>query len=199
LQKAVQALSAFYIADGHHRAASFSRIATQKGNSLQFSVAIFSEAELQILPFYRLVSAKETVAVPNLLEAMHAVPCAFIPPNALQHGEALVLSKIGCWKINLNPNEAIGSVALQQEILEPLFGITDPQRDTRIDFIPASEEVEKVQSLLANGQFDLAFLPSPVSVRHVMDIADAHAIMPPKSTCFEPKVASGIVIQQLAL
>ena len=82
---------------------------------------------------------------------------------------------------------------LARTIIEPLFGITDPRTDKRIDFVGGGRGLAELQRLVASGEVAAAFALYPTQMYDLMAVADAGAIMPPKSTWFEPKLADGMV------
>ncbi|MEN9285941.1 MAG: hypothetical protein RLZZ179_3434, partial [Verrucomicrobiota bacterium] len=84
---------------------------------------------------------------------------------------------------------------LQDRVLGPLLGIGDPRTDERIEFSGGIRGPEELERRVQRGDAALAFSMFPVTVDQLMDIADAGQIMPPKSTWFEPKLRSGLVIQ----
>jgi uncharacterized protein (DUF1015 family) len=83
---------------------------------------------------------------------------------------------------------------LQENALAPLLGIGDPRIDKRINFVGGIRGTEKLETLVRSGEYQVAFCVYPTSVEQVMAIADAGEIMPPKSTWFEPKLRSGLVL-----
>jgi uncharacterized protein (DUF1015 family) len=82
---------------------------------------------------------------------------------------------------------------LTRAIIEPLFGITDQRRDKRIDFVGGGRGLGELERLVSSGTMAVAFALYPTQMRDLMAVADAGAIMPPKSTWFEPKLADGMV------
>jgi uncharacterized protein (DUF1015 family) len=82
---------------------------------------------------------------------------------------------------------------LTRNIVEPLFGITDPRTDKRIDFVGGGRGLGELARLVSSGQMAVAFALYPTQMQDLMAVADAGAIMPPKSTWFEPKLADGMV------
>ena len=94
------------------------------------------------------------------------------------------------------PSDAIGSLdvsILQDQLLAPVLKIADVRTDKRIEFIGGSRGTGELQSLVDSGKAAVAFSLYPVTVRDLMDIADAGGIMPPKSTWFEPKLRDGLL------
>ena len=86
---------------------------------------------------------------------------------------------------------------LARNVIEPVFGVTDPRRDRRIDFVGGGRGLEELERLVASGAFAAAFALYPTRMLDLLAVADAGAIMPPKSTWFEPKLADGMVSHML--
>ena len=82
---------------------------------------------------------------------------------------------------------------LTRQIIEPIFGITDQRRDKRIDFVGGGRGLGELERLVSSGTMAVAFALYPTQMRDLMAVADAGAVMPPKSTWFEPKLADGMV------
>ena len=96
-----------------------------------------------------------------------------------------------------DPADAIGSLdvsVLQDALLSPILGIADVRTDKRIDFVGGARGTAELQRLVDSGQAAVAFSLFPVSVADLMAVSDAGAIMPPKSTWFEPKLRDGLLI-----
>ena len=85
---------------------------------------------------------------------------------------------------------------LQEKILEPVLGISDPRVDKRITFVGGSHKLRELQAM-ADATGGIAFALYPTSMEDLMQIADENKLMPPKSTWFEPKLRSGIFIHKL--
>ena len=82
---------------------------------------------------------------------------------------------------------------MTRNIIEPIFGITDPRTDKRIDFVGGGRGLAELERLVSSGEMAVAFALYPTQMSDLMAVADAGAIMPPKSTWFEPKLADGMV------
>ena len=82
---------------------------------------------------------------------------------------------------------------LHKNLIEPLFGVTDPRRDKRIDFVGGARGVEELERRVRSGEMAAAFSLYPTEMTDLMAVADAGEVMPPKSTWFEPKLADGVV------
>jgi uncharacterized protein (DUF1015 family) len=96
-----------------------------------------------------------------------------------------------------DPADAIGSLdvsILQDQLLAPVLQITDVRTDRRIDFIGGARGTAELERLVDSGKAAVAFSLYPVSIADLMRVSDAGAIMPPKSTWFEPKLRDGLLI-----
>ena len=99
-----------------------------------------------------------------------------------------------------DPKDPVGSLdvaILQHNLLAPILNIGDPRTDNRIDFIGGIRGVGELERIVNKGSFKVAFSMYPTSIEQLMNIADHDQIMPPKSTWFEPKLRSGMVIHTL--
>jgi uncharacterized protein (DUF1015 family) len=120
------------------------------------------------------------------------------PTTAAEFGMYLA----GRWyRLNLRPDlvptdDPIGRLPitlLARNVIEPLFGITDPRTDKRIDFVGGGRGLSELERRVASGDMAVAFALYPTQMADLMAVADAGGIMPPKSTWFEPKLADGMV------
>jgi uncharacterized protein (DUF1015 family) len=93
-----------------------------------------------------------------------------------------------------NPLDALDVAILQNQVLEPMLGITDPRGDARLQYLGGARPVSDLEKLVDSDRYQLAFAMQPVRVETVLSIADANGVMPPKSTWFEPKLLSGLVV-----
>ena len=82
---------------------------------------------------------------------------------------------------------------LTRNAIEPLFGITDPRSDNRIDFVGGARGLSELERRVSSGEMAVAFALHPTAMTDLMAVADKGGIMPPKSTWFEPKLADGMV------
>ena len=206
---------ALYIADGHHRAASASRTRGEmraKGltgaslgdgadeNTL-FAVA-FPGDNMQILAYNRLVADLRGRSVDEFVDA---VGLAFTvepgPATPKAHGEVAMYCG-GVWrtlrpKVAPDASDPIASLdvsVLQDRLLDPILGIVDVRTDKRIDFVGGARGTEELERAVDSGRAAVAFSMYPVSVADLMAVSDKDAIMPPKSTWFEPKLRDGLLI-----
>lgn len=194
IASAFESVPALYIADGHHRAASYCKVGAKHGWKF-FLAVLFPSSDLRILPYNRVVSHK-----PSLDDVRKSFEIAAGTPSPkARHTISMYLD--GAWheltpkKGTFDENDPIKSLdvsILQDNLLGPILGIADPRRDKRIDFvggIRGTAELEK-----RAGSTGVAFSMYPTSLDELMAIADAGEIMPPKSTWFEPKLKDGFII-----
>ena len=92
---------------------------------------------------------------------------------------------------------ALDVTALSERVLTPILGITDLRRDKRIDFVGGIRGLQELERRVDSGEMAAAFALHPVSMEQLLAIADAGEIMPPKTTWFEPKLRSGLVVHDL--
>ena len=93
-----------------------------------------------------------------------------------------------------DPVSALDVSILQQNLLAPILGIGDPRTDKRISFVGGIRGLGELKAKVDSGAYKVAFSMFPTSIEELMKVADAKLIMPPKSTWFEPKLRSGLVI-----
>jgi uncharacterized protein (DUF1015 family) len=209
---AFAALDALYIADGHHRAASASRAAQTlrtagdaSADAQQFVAVAFPDAEMQILPYNRVVKDLAGHTPAALLTALREVgPVRRGSATPERPGEVSVLVG-GAWHtLQLPPPDPGASHAdsldvevLQQRVLQPLLNVGDPRTDKRIDFVGGIRGTAELETLVSSGKAAIAFSMYPVGIGDLMSIADAGGIMPPKSTWFEPKLRDGLIVHTI--
>jgi uncharacterized protein (DUF1015 family) len=207
-------IPALYIADGHHRAASAARARAQAaatdvaggaaGVNAVLAVA-FPHDQVQILPYNRIVKDLGRLSPGSFIEVVRqhfAVDAG--PPSPARRGEIAMYFQ-GEWRTLRarrppDPDDPIGSLdvsVLQDVLLSPILGIADIRTDKRIDFVGGAKGTTELQRLVDTGQAAVAFSLFPVSVGDLMAVSDAGAIMPPKSTWFEPKLRDGLLIHMI--
>jgi uncharacterized protein (DUF1015 family) len=204
-----------YIADGHHRAASASRARRELRagparprveEPCDFFLAVaFPAAQLRILPYNRVVKDLAGRSPREFLEALEErlVVAADAPASPVRQGD-VGMYLAGRWhglRFRQPPAattiEALDAERLQRQVLEPLLGIRDVRTDKRIDFVGGSRGPAALERLVDSGAFAVAFSLYPVSLDDLMAVSDANAIMPPKSTWFEPKLRDGLLIHEI--
>jgi uncharacterized protein (DUF1015 family) len=209
LTRAVDALPALYIADGHHRSAAAERVAKARGaegSHSYFLAVLLPQAEMTILDYNRALRDLNARTPETLLAEIrqrYTVEPSDQPVRPATASEVgMVLA--GRWhRLTLRPEYGAGAdtdpvarlpvTLLARNIIEPIFGVTDPRRDRRIDFVGGGRGLGELERLVASGTMAVAFALYPTQMHDLMAVADAGAIMPPKSTWFEPKLADGMV------
>lgn len=208
-----------YIADGHHRTAAAARIGMERkaqnpnhtGNEEYnyFMAVHFPDNQLQIIDYNRVVTDLNGLSEESFLSELNK---AFVVENidnrlfkpTRLHEFGLYLG--GSWfKLTSKPgtyndDDPIGILdvtILSEQILEPLLGITDLRTSRRIDFVGGIRGVGELKRRVDSGEMKAAFALFPVSMQQLINIADSGNIMPPKTTWFEPKLRSGLVIRKL--
>ncbi|MDH5395149.1 MAG: DUF1015 family protein [Gammaproteobacteria bacterium] len=213
LSKTFNDMNCLYIADGHHRSASASRIAAARnegnantGNASHdyFLSVIFPDNQMQILDYNRVVVDLNGLSEAELLEKIKlrfdvtAITAAHKPAAPTEFSMYLK----GQWyrlqikKEFIPANDPVASLdvsLLQNNLIEPLLGVSDPRRDKRIDFVGGIRGLAELEKRVDSGEMQVAFALYPTSLAQLMDVADANEVMPPKSTWFEPKLADGLL------
>lgn len=199
LQELFARIPVAYIADGHHRSAAAARYAKAhnfEGESRWFLGVIFPASQLNVLPYNRLVRDLNGLSD---YEFLSAVSQSFTigqkgSRNCRMYfrGQWTDLS----WTIPANADvvSALDVSYLQDRLLAPILGIADPRTDARISFMGGIRGDAALAAQVDSGAATVAFAMEPVTVDEMMAIADAGAIMPPKSTWFEPKLRSGLFV-----
>jgi uncharacterized protein (DUF1015 family) len=214
LVRAFSRVPALYVADGHHRAASAARardvfrdrgtarpsLGDGAGSNTFLGVA-FPHDQVRILPYNRIVRDLGRLTSEGFLQAVQErFDVEPGPATPARRGE-IAMHAGGRWR-TLRPRsrpatadaiESLDVSVLQEQLLSPVLGIKDVTTDKRIDFVGGARGTAQLETLIASGKAVLAFSMFPVSVADLMAVSDAGAIMPPKSTWFEPKLRDGLL------
>ncbi|HDP68178.1 MAG TPA: DUF1015 domain-containing protein [Candidatus Marinimicrobia bacterium] len=209
-----------YVADGHHRSKSAAMVGemrrkanprhTGKEEYNWFLAVLFPHNQLKIIDYNRVVRNLNGLSEPEFLEkvaekfAVTAVDNKELakPQTANSFGMYLnrqwyrLQAKPGIFDPN-DPVDSLDVSILTKNILQPILGIGDLRTDERIDFVGGIRGLGELAKRVDSGEMAMAFALYPVSVEQLMAIADAGQIMPPKTTWFEPKLRSGLVIHSL--
>jgi uncharacterized protein (DUF1015 family) len=206
---------ALYIADGHHRTAAAIRYGqakrTEAGKDATgeepfeyFMAVVFPHDQLKIMDYNRVVKdlngLDKDQFIARVQEKFNVGPNVEKRPNGL-HSFGMYLggqwhtltAKPGAWDSNDHVKSLDVSI-LQDNLLQPILGIQDPRTDTRIDFVGGIRGLEELEKRVNEGSA-VAFAMFPTSLTELMAVADAGQIMPPKSTWFEPKLRSGLLVR----
>ena len=218
LEDSFKQVSDFYIADGHHRAASAVRVAERRRASNPgysgseefnfFLAVLFPDSELKIMDYNRVVHDLNGNSPEQFMEKLSKVyeisehkDGICVPPEKHTAGMYiggkwyLLRARAGCFNEN-DPVDSLDVSILQKNVLTPILGIDDPRTSNRISFVGGIRGLKELERLVDGGKA-VAFAMYPTGLDELMTIADTNNIMPPKSTWFEPKLRSGIFIHKL--
>lgn len=212
-------MPAMYIADGHHRSAAAALVGAEKAKNNPnhngteeynyFMAVCFPASQLTIIDYNRVVKDLNGMTADQFLTALEKnfvvekQGADIFKPTAL-HTFSLYLEgmwyKLTAKQGTYNDNDPIGvlDVTISSNlILDQLLGIKDLRRDSRIDFVGGIRGLGELKKRVDSGEMKMALALYPVSMKQLMDIADSGKIMPPKTTWFEPKLRSGLIIHKL--
>ena len=219
ITKAFEAMPALYIADGHHRSAAAALVGAEKAAQNPnhkgdeeynyFMAVCFPANQLTIIDYNRVVKDLNGLTPAQFITAIskHFIVepkgAEIYKPQAL-HNFSLYLE--GDWysltakEGTYDDNDPIGvlDVTISSNlILDEILGIKDLRSDKRIDFVGGIRGLGELKKRVDSGEMKMALALYPVSMKQLMDIADSGNIMPPKTTWFEPKLRSGLIIHKL--
>jgi len=213
IQEAFAALPYLYIADGHHRAAAAlrcrgemrSRNPAHQGHEPYnyFLSVTFPHHQLKILPYHRIVRgmSEDPSAVLTSLDLFFAL-APTQDPSPPSKGRVCMFFQGRWYSLELlkdtpppvDPVEALDVSLLYSRVLVPFFGIGDPRIDKNLDFVGGGHGVAELERLVKEGKAVAAFSLFPVSIQELFAVADQGGCMAPKSTWFEPKLRSGLLV-----
>ena len=209
--KAFEAVRCAYIADGHHRSASASRAAEvvraegRKENGCEWFPAVLVPATaLRILAYNRLITDLGGLTPGDVLAQLGAIGAlspteSWIPPRPASFC-IYVGRRWHRLELDIKPGERADPLRrldvclLQERVLGPVFGIEDQRSDNRVDFVAAVGGAAELEARVDSGEAAAAISMVPTAIRDVMAVSDAGLLMPPKSTWFDPKIASGLFV-----
>ncbi len=208
-----------YVADGHHRTAAAALVGNEKrkqnpdytgDEEFNYFLAVhFPDNQLSIIDYNRVVTDLNGLTNEEFMKKLEVVftiepkGSEIFKPDRL-HTFSLYLN--GLWYSltakpgTFNDSDPIGVLdvtILSQLVLDKILGIKDLRTDKRIDFVGGIRGLGELVKRVDNGEMRAAFALYPVSMQQLIDIADTGNIMPPKTTWFEPKLRSGLVVHQL--
>jgi len=218
IQSYFGALPAAYVADGHHRSASACNVCllrrklhpdyTGQEPFNFFLSVIFPHHQLRILPYNRVVrdlnglSEKEFLEAVGRIFSLSPLTSGFSADQPHRFGMYLagrwyaLAARPGSFQ-EQDPLDSLDVNILMKQLLAPVLAIGDPRTDKRIDFIGGIRGDEELVRLVDSGRYAAAFSLPPPTMDQRLRVADAGLIMPPKSTWFEPKLKSGLVVHTL--
>ena len=214
---AFRRIRAAYVADGHHRCASaLSAARERRAHTARptgdeeynwFPAVLFPSSQLHILAYNRAVKDLNGRSPEDFLAALGGV--GIVKPSreaAPGRSGAFGVLVGGSWyRLELDPASirsedpvaSLDASLLQERVLGPLLGIRDPRTDPRIEFVGGLKGTEELERRVRSGEAAVGFALNPVNIQQLIAIADAGAVMPPKSTWFEPKLLSGLFVHPL--
>ncbi len=221
IEDAFKNIDSLYIADGHHRAASAVKVGLKRREkSIRetgsydrnaeynfFMSVIFPADQLMIMPYNRVVKDLNGLSEEEFIKKVSdrfniSAPGdkAIEPTKKYDYGMYLsgkwyTLSAKDFLKKQTDPVESLDVSVLQKNLLEPVLGIKDPRTDKRIDFIGGIRGTKELERRCKTDS-KVAFSMWATSINELFDVADARLLMPPKSTWFEPKLRSGLLIHK---
>jgi uncharacterized protein (DUF1015 family) len=208
-----------YIADGHHRSAAAALVGDEKRKQNPnhkgdeeynyFLAVCFPDNQLTIIDYNRVVKDLNGLSDEQFLEKLNKnfvvekIGAEIYKPTNL-HNFSLYLS--GCWysltakngTYDSSPIGVLDVTISSNLILNEILGIKDLRSDKRIDFVGGIRGLGELKKRVDSGEMRVALALFPVSMKQIIDIADTGNIMPPKTTWFEPKLRSGLVIHKLS-
>ena len=214
LTAAFDAMHAIYIADGHHRSAAASRIcAARKAANPQhngeesynyFLSVIFPHHQMKIMDYNRVVidlNGLDSAAFLKRISEQFSVQASATQVKPTKPNEFGLYLPGQWYRLEIRPDliPSADPVArldvslLQNHLITPVLGISDPRRDKRIDFVGGIRGLDELEKRVNSGEMAAAFALFATRMEDLMAVADAGEVMPPKSTWFEPKLADGLV------
>jgi uncharacterized protein (DUF1015 family) len=205
------AIPRFYVADGHHRCAAASRAANEAteirsngqsgsaGTAAVFPAVLFPDGQMSIMAYNRVVFECSDEDLARMWSAFEVVATGEKNPSV--KGDVAVYTRDGWKTIRLHdmppgasPVDTLDAGRLQSQLLGPLLGIEDPRTSSNVAFIGGIRGAAELERYVDSGGAAIAFSMYPTSVQELMDVSDAGLLMPPKSTWFEPKLRSGLLV-----
>lgn len=217
VSEAFKNAGSIYIADGHHRCASACKVGLKRreqhpGYSPDcefnyFLSVLFDEQELAIMDYNRVVKDLNGMSISDVIDKLGSIGClkeiGDTPYKPDKKGTVGVYLDNKWYSLEFDasllsddPVKGLDVSVLQDNILGPMFGITDPKTDKRIDFIGGIRGLGELEKR-CHEDCKIAFSMFPTSISELFDVADAGRLMPPKSTWFEPKLRSGLFIHKI--
>lgn len=217
IRNAFLKVGTIYIADGHHRCASAVRVSkkrraafpgyTGKEEFNYFLSVLFPDDQLMIMDYNRVVKPgadfNEETFLEKVKETFALEKMGKEPYRPKKKGEIGMYYRNDWYRINIDsrcytgdPVEDLDVAVLQKELLGPVFGIVDPKVDDRIDFVGGIRGLAELERRVHTDAM-AAFAMFPTDIHELFAVSDAGKLMPPKSTWFEPKLRSGLLIHRI--
>lgn len=218
LVSAFAGIPELYVADGHHRSAAGTRIRAMRRDANPghrgdeaynfFLAVIFPDNQMKILDYNRVVKDLNGSDPSEVLEkAASHFDVKSTEDGRPQGPRSFGMYLDGKWyRLTAKPSSIpeddpvnrLDVAILQNNLLAPVLGIGDPRKDERIDFVGGIRGLGELEKRVDSGDWAVAFAFYPTSIEQLFAVADAGLVMPPKSTWFEPKLRSGLIVRPLA-
>ncbi len=206
-----------YVADGHHRSAAGTRIRSQRRDANPahagdepynyFLSVVFPDNQMKILDYNRVVKDLNSLDSDEFLAKVQSK----FTVEAVEDGRPRERTHFGMylegqwWRLRAregsfptdDPVNSLDVAILQNNLLAPVLGIGDPRSDERVDFVGGIRGLQELEQRVKSGEWAVAFALYPTSIDQLFSVADAGLVMPPKSTWFEPKLRSGLIVRPL--
>jgi len=207
-----------YVADGHHRSAAGTRIRALRRDANPnhtgdepynfFLSVIFPDNQMLIMDYNRVVrdlnGLDEAQFLAKIGETFNVEPSDMNRPKGAKSYSMYLggrwyrlTARAGSYPAD-DPVRRLDVAILQENLLAPVLAIGDPRSDERIDFVGGIRGLEELVRIVDGGDFAVAFALFPTSIDDLFAVADAGEVMPPKSTWFEPKLRSGLIVRPLS-
>ncbi len=216
VQRALASVPSLYVADGHHRAASAARVGIERKAANPrhrgdepynyFLAVLFPHDQLRIMDYNRVVKDLNGLRPEQFLaEVGERFTVTSAKQGRPEHVHRFGMFLGGQWYglgaragtfPASDPVRSLDAAILQENLLAPVLGVADPRTDKRIDFVGGIRGLGELERRVNQG-WAVAFSLHPVSLDQLMAVADAGQVMPPKSTWFEPKLRSGLLVRTL--
>ncbi|MEJ5307884.1 MAG: DUF1015 family protein [candidate division WOR-3 bacterium] len=208
-----------YVADGHHRSAAAVRVAKKRRENFKkytgkeefnfFLSVIYPDDQLKIMDYNRVVKDLNGLTKEKFFEQLkkkfNIVELKRSQKPEKVHTFSMYIDK-KWYKLEAkediisrtDPIKSLDVSILQDNVLNPLLGIKEPRTDKRINFVGGIRGIDELQKLVDSKEYEVAFALYPTSMEQLMTVADSGNVMPPKSTWFEPKLRSGLIVHKLS-
>lgn len=219
IRSAFEAVPYTYIADGHHRAAASAKAGIQLREENKnhtgdepynyFLTVLFPSYELKIIDYNRVLQDLNGMSQEDFLlklgndfDVIKIGSSPYKPSKEKSFGMYLnrnwykIVAKEGTYDAT-HPVNSLDPYILQENVFRKLLDIEDVRTDDRVDFVGGIRGLGELEKRVNTGSWKLAFAVYPVSIKQLMDVADSGNVMPPKSTWFEPKLRSGLLVNKI--
>jgi len=224
LEDLFSGIESLYIADGHHRGKSAVNVAELRKNEARYStesgkfmVVMFAHDRVKIHGYSRLVKDLGGLTIDDFIGILQkkfkverydevnnkSYQISPLVDDGSAHVMHLYTGNGRWYEVQIpieNPEDLIGSLdvtVIQEKVMEEILGITDPRGDPRLSYMGGAKPLSGLENAVDSGDYVLAFAMQPVRIDQVLEIADNEGVMPPKSTWFEPKLLSGLLIHKV--